>query len=326
MWPYLTAPFAVLLPARWRAQTGFEAPMPWRIASFICGVAQCATGLAAMVWWYSYSVRNWAQYVVSHAIQSQSSLSEMKPHAQGLLALTLIVSSPVTWIIIAWSVEGLVRILAAAITSEVFATLPLALIAGAISLFRPVRDENPGLRGGGTTVEDASLDDSPARSFANFLCRGIVEHTHAHVPDYVTRIKDVDGDLLCIRTSHSKPDWEPGRIVRVGDVGDIGGNGGDFYRIDRFSERHGAAAYTATMDDDGLPHTHTRTGSVLAAPRDTHPRPFVYLLRHLAAGVANRHTLNYEIPPEARAALDAAAVRSPFDAHAEPAHVPVSRK
>ncbi|MGD0305521.1 MAG: hypothetical protein ABSC71_11905 [Candidatus Acidiferrales bacterium] len=289
--------------------------MPWRIASFICGVSQCATGLAAMVWWYSYSVRNWVQTVVSHAVQSQSSLSEMKPHAQGLLALTLIVSSPVTWIIIAWSVEGLVRILAAAITSEVFATLPLALIAGAISPFRPVRDENPGLRGGGTTVGDASLDDSPARSFANFLRRGIVEHTHAHVPDDVTRIKDVDGDLLRIRTSHTKPDWEPGRIVRVGDVG---GNGGDFYRIDRLSERHGAAAYTATMDNDGLPHTHTQAHT--AVPRDTHPRPFVYLLRHLAAGVANRHTLNYEIPPEARAA------RSPFDAHADPAHVPVSRK
>ncbi len=324
MWPYLTAPFAVLLPARWRAQSAFEAPMPWRIASFICGVFQCITGLAALAWWYSYSVEHWAQTVVSHAADTHASLNDMKPQTAGVLALAVVATSPITWLIVIWCVEGLVRILAAAITSEVFATLPLALIAGTISLFRPVRDENPGLRGGAASIGDASLDDSPARSFAKFLRRGIVERTRAHAPDDLTRIKDVDGDLLRIRASHTKPGWEPGRIVRIGNIGDIGRNGADFYRIERLSERHGAAGYTAATENDGLPHAHTQVH--IDAARDKHPRPFVYLLRRLAAGVANRDTLDYDIPPEARASLDAAAARSLAGAPAEPAHAPVSRK
>jgi len=218
----------------------------------------------------------------------------MKPHETGVLALMIVVTNPITWIILAWCIEGLVRILAAAITEEVFATLPLAIIAGAISLFRPVRAENPGLRGAASgTTGDASLDDSPAHSFANFLRRGLIEHTHARVPDHITRLADTDADLLRIRSSHTKPDWEPGRIVLID---------GDFYRIDNFSERRGAAAHTAIMDNDGLPHTHTHAKT--NAP-DTHARPFVYRLRHLSAGIVTRHTLHYEISPECRATLDA---------------------
>jgi len=299
----LPAPIAVLLPARWRAHSSFVPPTSWRVASFICGLAQCITGLAALVWWYSYSVANWAQTVVSHATETQKSLSEMKPHEAGLLGLALVATNPITWVILAWCIEGLVRILAVAITEEVFATLPLALIAGAISLFRPVRAENPGLRGSASgNAGDASLDDSPAHSFANFLRRGLAERTHARVPDHITRLKDIDADLLRIRASHTKPDWEPGRLVLID---------GDFYRIDNFSERHGAAALTAIMDNDGLPHTHT------LAP-DAHPRPFVYLLRHLSAGIVTRHTLHYEISPESRATLDQSpAPAPPHHAHAE---------
>jgi hypothetical protein len=303
------APIAVLLPARWRVSTVHEAPTSWRVASFICGLAQCCTGLAALVWWYSYSVANWASTVVSHATATQPALSNMKPHETGVLALMIVVTNPITWIILAWCIEGLVRILAAAITEEVFATLPLAIIAGAISLFRPVRAENPGLRGAASgTTGDASLDDSPAHSFANFLHRSLIEHTHAHVHDHITRLADTDADLLRIRSSHTKPDWEPGRIVLID---------GDFYRIDNFSERRGAAAHTAIMDNDGLPHTHTHT----AAP-DTHARPFVYRLRHLSAGIVTRHTLHYEISPESRATLDA----SPAPAPPEQAHLAPQRK
>jgi hypothetical protein len=297
------APIAVLLPARWRVSTVHEAPTSWRVASFICGLAQCCTGLAALVWWYSYSVANWASTVVSHATATQPALSNMKPHETGVLALMVVVTNPITWVILAWCIEGLVRILAAAITEEVFATLPLAIIAGTISLFRPVRAENPGLRGANArmrrasvsaeNIGDATLDDSPAHSFAHFLRRGLIEHTHARVPDHITRLADTDADLLRIRSSHTKPDWEPGRIVLID---------GAFYRIDNFSERHGAAAHTAIMDNDGLPHTHTHAKT--NAP-DTHARPFVYRLRRLSAGIVTRHTLHYEISPESRATLDA---------------------
>jgi hypothetical protein len=294
MWPYLAAPILVLLPERWRANAGFAAPMPWRVASFICGLAQAASGLAALVWWYSYSVENWTRNVMTHAAESQSVVAGLKPHEFGVLALVVVAASPITWLIVVWCVEGIVRILAAAITEEVFATLPLALIAGIYALVRPVRNENPGL----LATTDAALDESPAHSFLAFLRRNVFEMIHTRVADDVTRIKDADGEGLRVRASHSKPEWEVGRMIRIGD---------DFYRVENVSERHGAASRTHAQGNDGLAHTHATSATGTSASQtlpDTHPRPYVYKLRRLAAGVATRHTLHHELAPDAAAALE----------------------
>ena len=132
MWAYLAAPVLVLLPERWRQNAGFAAPMPWCVASFTCGVAQAVSGLAALVWWYSYSVENWAQNLMTHAVETQSAVAGLGPHEFGVLALTVVAASPVTWLIVVWSVEGIVRVLAAAVTEEVFATLPLGADRGSI--------------------------------------------------------------------------------------------------------------------------------------------------------------------------------------------------
>ncbi|MGA8038141.1 MAG: hypothetical protein WB985_19440 [Candidatus Acidiferrales bacterium] len=303
MWAYLAAPVLMLLPERWRQNAGFAAPMPWCVASFTCGVAQAVSGLAALVWWYSYSVENWAQNVMTHAVETQSAVAGLGPHEFGVLALTVVAASPVTWLIVVWSVEGIVRVLAAAVTEEVFATLPLALIAGVSALVQPVRNENPGLR----ASTAASLDDTPARSFAAFLRRRAFEKTHARIADDVTRIQGVEGDVLRIRANHGKPDWEVGRMIRIGD---------DFYRLENVSERHGGAARTSAHGNDGLPSTRPTSTTPSQTPADKHARPFVYKLRRLAAGIATRHTLSYDLPPGAAAALES----KPTRAH-EPASV-----
>jgi hypothetical protein len=260
MWPYLTAPLLVLLPERWRHRVTFEAPMPWRVASALCGLGQIVTGFFALVWWYSYSVDNWAGRVMNHAIETQSAISGMKPHQLGAMALIVVVTNPVTWLILIWSIEGIVRVLAAAITAEVFGTLPLALLAEIIGMFQPARTSNPGLT---RPAKDASLDESPAHSFASFLRRSVIERTNAHVPDHVTHLKDAEGELLKISASHTKPDWNPGRIICIAAI-----DCDEFYHIDSFTERR---------EDPG--------------------RPFVYILRRLAAGIRTPNMLVYA-PPE----------------------------
>jgi hypothetical protein len=121
---------------------------------------------------------------------------------------------------------------------------------------------------------------------------------HTRVADDETRIKDADGEGLRVRASHSKPEWEVGRMIRIGD---------DFYRVENVSERHGAASRTHAQGNDGLAHTHATSATGTSASQtlpDTHPRPYVYKLRRLAAGVATRHTLHHELAPDAAAALE----------------------
>ena len=253
MSPHLTAPFLVLLPERWRKRAApADAPTNWRVASALIGVVQCLTGLAALVWWYSWSVEHWARDVVSRAATAHPE-ADLQPYQLGLLGFTVIATSPITWLIVLWCIEGVARILAAAITSEVFGTLPLVLIAGAISLVRP--DGPAGTHG-----------SAPASGFAAFLRRRISEKTRAAAPDILTPFKDAHGELLRIAASHTKPEWEAGRILYIR---------GDFYRMDEMIERY--------------------------AGGPTHPdgaaRPFIYKLRRLEAGVLTPRTLRYE-PPE----------------------------
>ena len=252
--PYLSAPFLVLLPERWRKRAASEdAPTNLRVASALIGVVQCVSGLAALVWWYSWSVEHWANHIVANA----SAHADLQPYQSGLLGLTVIATSPITWLIALWSIEGIARILAAAITSEVFGTLPLALIAGAISLIRP--------------ADPPSTDahsPSAAHGFAAFLRRRFSEKTHAVAPDVLTPFKDAHGELLRVAATHTKPDWEAGRILYIR---------GDFYRMDEFTARYSGAT------------THP----------DRIARPFLYKLRRLEAGVLTPRTLRYDPPAAA---------------------------
>ena len=256
MRPLLAAPFLVLLPERWRKRAApADAPTNWRVASALIGVVQCVTGFLALVWWYSWSVEHWTARVVSRTADAHP-LTDVAPYQLGLLGLTLIATNPVTWLIVLWSIEGIARILAAAITSEVFGTLPLALIAGAMFLLRPV------------DLADGEGQSSAAHGFVAFLRRRFSEKTHPAAPDVLTPFKDAHGELLRVAATHTKPDWESGRILSIR---------GDFYRMDEFTARYSGAP----VHPDGV------------------ARPFLYKLRRLEAGVLTPRTLRYDPPADA---------------------------
>ena len=122
----------------------------------------------------------------------------------------------------------------------------------------------------------------------------------------MTRIQGVEGDVLRIRANHGKPDWEVGRMIRIGD---------DFYRLENVANAT-AARLARRPRKYGLPSTRPTSTTPSQTPADKHARPFVYKLRRLAAGIATRHTLSYDLPPGAAAALES----KPTRAH-EPASV-----
>ena len=78
------------------------------------------------------------------------------------------------------------------------------------------------------------------------------------VPDELCVVRNTSEEILEIRASRPKPDWTPPRVVRYEDR---------YYRLEE-------------------------------SARGSGPRPFVYKLRRLAAGVPGRTVLTYS-PEEA---------------------------
>lgn len=73
------------------------------------------------------------------------------------------------------------------------------------------------------------------------------------LPDEVVPAKDASGDLLSVRSSRPKSGWDPPRVVFSDNV---------YYRLERVSEQPG-------------------------------PRPYIYFLRRLPAGVPGRSVIHY---------------------------------
>jgi hypothetical protein len=73
------------------------------------------------------------------------------------------------------------------------------------------------------------------------------------LPDEVRYSADATGDVISIASSRPKSEWEPPRIIRCKDI---------YYRLEAASEQSG-------------------------------PRPFLYVLRRLSAGVPGRAVISY---------------------------------
>lgn len=124
---HIIAPVLSLLPRRWRELLPRNSSMPWVPPTIISGLLQAVCGLAALEYWYSYSVTGWAQ-------KSLITASDAHPGAaipigtEGFVGLLLVAAHPLTWVIVAFSLEGLVRVCAAAFTGEILGTFPLFIV------------------------------------------------------------------------------------------------------------------------------------------------------------------------------------------------------
>jgi hypothetical protein len=109
-----------------------------------------------------------------------------------------------------------------------------------------------------TTAEAVKFSQSHVSSYVGTIREKIVTARLSQVPDELCVAKDASEEILEIRAWCAKPDWSPPRVVRYEDR---------YYRLEECS-------------------------------RTSAPRPFVYKLRRLAAGVPGRTVLTYS-PDEA---------------------------
>jgi hypothetical protein len=247
MWRLALGTVLALLPQRWRDALRLNEAIPWEQATIVSGFAESLLGLILVVYWYSHSVTTWAANALDSALRGGPE-SAVPGQAIGFSALVLWVLHPLTWLITYFVIEGLVRVLAAAFTSQVFGTLPLAVVDwcyGQASGRAPTGDalHVPGGR-------------AQLKSLVSALREGIIVSRLPEVEDELLESTCAGEPIVEIRSSRPKPEWIPPKVVRMGD---------GYFRLERVA-------------------------------RGESPRPFVFQLKRLAAGVPGRSVILYEAP------------------------------
>jgi hypothetical protein len=245
----LLGPLLALFPKRWRDALPAALSPEWRIATIISGLAESAIALLAMLDWYSYSMVTW----VSRGMDSATSGNlphEANEQEIGFAAVTLFAMHPLTWAIGYFALEGTVRFLSAAFSQTSMGILPLYLVEKVMAkIFR-----------GDTGSREGALANVSrnAASFGGAIKQKLISTTSAEVPDELSFTRNGEDEILEIRSSRSKEDWIPPKVVRIQDI---------YYRLEA-----------------------SKSGAV--------PRPFVYVLRRLSAGVPGRNVLLYQPPTD----------------------------
>lgn len=239
MLTYIAGPILAFLPRRWRLAAG-SSDIRWSRATAVSGLLEFALAVVAGGKWYFFSMNSWINRGLAAALNGDTGPG-VTDHTIGAMALLMWANHPLTWVLAYFSVEGAVRFCSAAFGESYLGTLPLFFVDKVFGwiMGRPPEDpERPGV----------------AASFMGAVSDKLLEATQPAGADQVVRSREGGEEWLEIRASRKKADWEPPRVVRIGEW---------FYRLENFSK--------------GPP-----------------PRPFRYRLRRLAAGVMGRTVLVYE--------------------------------
>ena len=207
MWTYLLGPFLALLPKRWRKALPFYQAVSWRPASIISGLAESVIALAALMYWYSYSMTTW----VSHALDNvlgQNAPTTITDHDIGFAALLVWSTHPLTWTIAFFGIEGAAR-LCTALTDTVLGIFPLYLVDKVYSaIFR---------RGAPQPRGAVTFSQSHFSSYVGTMKERVLTARLSQVPDELCVVNNASEEFLEIRAWRAKPEWTPPRTVRYED-------------------------------------------------------------------------------------------------------------
>lgn len=225
MLSYLLGPFLAFLPQRWREAFSVRPGFPWRYSVIVSGLLEFALALLALVYWYSFSVTHWAQDAVYAAIQNGA---EINPNAIGFAGLAIMFLHPLTWLILYFGVEGMVR-LCAAFTDTVLGLFPLYLAEKAYFRFAPGKDS-------------AAKNSAGSRHIFSSIIQAVQEKIIIarlpELPDELFFTRDEIGEILYIRSCRPKLDWNPPQII-VHD--------GQYYRLESSSRSKAPRPFTYTL-------------------------------------------------------------------------------
>jgi hypothetical protein len=324
------SPLLVLLPIRWRQRWLSQYEPRWARAAVLSGAAQFVVGLLLLLNWYLRCIATCygkMNNVIVETNQSPPGLSaENLSFGMGLISLSVFALDPRSWLIAGFCIEGFIRLLVAFIHDEAWGLAPLALIDRALVWRQRRRDEarvprvidqllvgdenrdgyallvlscreKPGWRYPLTIeydgrfyqiIDKAPENGTPARPHAYRLrlvptgeafrnperfdpTAVLSSATPSESPlreafrSMLPRRRPplVADKLSALRDSggvrvsscRPKPDWRPGRLIQIDDV---------FYRVESVARE--------------------RSG----------PRPYIFDLTQLEAGVPGRNVIRYQ--------------------------------
>jgi hypothetical protein len=211
----------------------------------VSGFGESLLALLALVYWYSRSVTTWAANGLDSALRGGPERA-VPGQAIGFAALVLWLMHPLTWFVAYFVVEGVVRLLAAVSTEQIFGTFPLVLIDWCFGKItgRPLEGDAIHTAGGREQLE----------SFVSAVRGKIIVRWSPEMADEMVELNEGDDLVIEIHSPLPKPEWIPPKTVRIGD---------SYFRLEQ------------------------------ATPGKS-PRPFVFRLRGLTAGVPGRTVIVYE--------------------------------
>ena len=224
MWTYLFGPFFALFPRPWRESLPFKEEVRWARATAISGLAEASLALAALMYWYSYSMTTWVGNGTAVALSGKMG-TEVRIQDIGGAALIVWAMHPITWLIGIAGLEGAVRLCAGAFSGNSCGILPLFLAD--MIVFGPFR------RRQGVSSDVAGVR-SNAWSYAGAIRDRMRESRLPEVPDELCFTKSESVEMLEIRACRRKQDWTPPRVVRYLDR---------YYRLEGDSRASGARPF-----------------------------------------------------------------------------------
>ena len=128
MWTLVGAVLS-LLPERWRTKWFAGVPFNWPRAGVVSGILECFFCLLALIGWYLHAIQEFVNQQMDATIAATKGVpAEGAAFGMGAAALITFALHPLTWALAYFTIEGLLRCLAAALTDETVGTLPLVLI------------------------------------------------------------------------------------------------------------------------------------------------------------------------------------------------------
>jgi hypothetical protein len=124
---YMFAPFYTLLPKRWRRGERHGPQRYLARAALISGIGEAVLSLVVLGMWYAQAEGIFGDSYASHLINSTAS-SGSEWVFGGSIGLIGFAVNPLTWLIVYFCIEGVIRAFAALASDDVVGTLPLYLV------------------------------------------------------------------------------------------------------------------------------------------------------------------------------------------------------
>lgn len=209
MWRLALGIVLSLLPRRWLTTLRCNQAIPWVPATVLSGFLESLLAFFALVDWYSHSVTTWAANAMDSALRNGPERA-VPGQAIGFSVLALWLIHPLTWLIGFFVIEGLVRLLAAAFTEQIFGTLPLAFADWCYgkATGRPAEGDALHMPSGREQLQ----------SIVSIVKGKIIAARFQEVADQLVELSEGGEAFLEIHSSRAKAEWIPPKTVRIGDV------------------------------------------------------------------------------------------------------------